>query len=98
MSDVDESGGLEFGQGTPQSPALQAGNTEKTLAPKLTAIQPPTGPAPIEYVAPPSYDETLSAEIDPETPAFKSLYVTREEFEALLDRIDKFNNRSSQKI
>jgi hypothetical protein len=103
MSDVTpEQAEAEIQASTRRAPS--AGNTEKTLAASNAQIQftppaPPTGPAPIEYTAPPSYQAPAAAVIyDPTTPLAVTEYVTRSEFEALLERVNSFNNRSSQKI
>jgi hypothetical protein len=78
--------------------------------PKPSATQPPTGTTPVEWKepalgpksasgpAPVPYAGEHVATNYAASPAFKSLYVTREEFEALEERLAAFNARSSQKI
>lgn len=78
--------------------------------PPRTSAAGPTGPAPVGYKAPllgrKSPDGSNATQLDGSAmkadpaPAASGTteYVTRDEYDALLDRIVIFNNRSSQKI
>lgn len=82
---------------------------EAAKTPKASAPAPATGPAPIEWKEPARGPHSLSGGPLPNVgtataaPAVavvsgQSKVIGRAEFQALLDRIDNFNNRSSQKI
>lgn len=76
-----------------------------------TAAARPTGPEPVEY-APPALGpkspdgnnadvldgSTMQPDIPRRTSFGTGLYVSRDEFDELLERIEIFNQRSSQKI